>query len=112
MGLAPYGKPIFYKKIMQNLIDIKKDGSFRLNQKYFDYSTGFKMVNSNFNKLFGKAPRIPESKIEKFHMNIAASIQKVVEEIIINILTKLRSEYSLENLCMAGGVALNCVVNG
>ena len=77
MGLAPYGKPIYKDIIEQNLIDIKSDGSFRLNQKYFDYSTGFKMVNHKFNNLFKKPVRRPESKIDKFHMDIAASIQNV-----------------------------------
>jgi len=112
MGLAPYGKPIYSRIIKESLIDIKADGSFRLNQKYFNYSTGFKMTNNNFNKLFGEKPRSPETKIKKFHMDIAASIQKVTEEIVIKILQSIRHEYKIDNLCLAGGVALNCVANG
>ena len=112
MGLAPYGKAIFVDKIY-NLIDIKDDGSYRLNQKYFDYATGLKMINSKFNSLFGQKPRNPKKeKLTQFHMDIAASIQKVTEEIMIKIVKSLKSEYNLENLCLAGGVALNCVANG
>ena len=112
MGLAPFGKPIYSEIIKKNLLDIKPDGSFRLNQKYFNYATGFTMTNQNFYNLFGKKPREPETKIGKFHMNIAASIQKVTEDILIKILTNLKDEYEIENLCLAGGVALNCVANG
>ena len=112
MGLAPYGKPIYKDIIEQNLIDIKSDGSFRLNQKYFDYSTGFKMVNHKFNNLFKKPVRRPESKIDKFHMDIAASIQNVTETVILKLLKSLKDQYEISNLCLAGGVALNCVVNG
>ncbi len=112
MGLAPFGKPIYKELIKDNLIDIKIDGSFRLNQDYFDYATGFKMTNSRFNNLFEQEPRKPEAKINKFHMNIASSIQRVTEEILIKILRNLRKEYKIENLCLAGGVALNCVANG
>ena len=112
MGLAPYGKAIFVDKIY-NLIDIKDDGSYRLNQKYFDYATGLKMINSKFNSLFGQKPRNPKKeKLTQFHMDIAASIQKVTEEIMIKMVKSLKSEYNLENLCLAGGVALNCVANG
>tara|TARA_B100000965_G_scaffold401579_1_gene425749 strand:+ start:588 stop:2423 length:1836 start_codon:yes stop_codon:yes gene_type:complete len=112
MGLAPYGKAIFVDKIY-NLIDIKDDGSYRLNQKYFDYATGLKMINSRFNSLFGQKPRNPKKeKLTQFHMDIAASIQKVTEEIMIKMVKSLKSEYNLENLCLAGGVALNCVANG
>ena len=112
MGLAPFGKPIYSEIIKKNLLDIKPDGSFRLNQKYFNYATGFTMTNQNFYNLFGKKPREPETKIGKFHMNIAASIQKVTEDILIKILTNVKDEYEIENLCLAGGVALNCVANG
>ncbi len=112
MGLAPYGKPIYKDIIEKNLIDIKSDGSFRLNQKYFDYSTGFKMVNHKFNNLFKKPVRRSESKIEKFHMDIAASIQNVTEKVILRLLKSLKDQYKINNLCLAGGVALNCVVNG
>ena len=112
MGLAPFGKPIYSEIIKKYLLDIKPDGSFRLNQKYFNYATGFTMTNQNFYNLFGKKPREPETKIGKFHMNIAASIQKVTEDILIKILTNLKDEYEIENLCLAGGVALNCVANG
>ena len=112
MGLAPYGKPIYTKLIEEKLIDIKNDGSFRLDQSYFDYSTGFKMTNNKFSKLFKREARKPETKIQKFHMNVAASIQKVTEKIILKTLKSLKKEFNLENLCLAGGVALNCVVNG
>jgi len=112
MGLAPYGKPIYSDLIEEKLVDIKEDGSFRLNQSYFDYSTGFKMTNNKFNKLFNKEARKPETKIQKFHMDIAASIQKVTEKIILRALKSLKKEFNLENLCLAGGVALNCVANG
>jgi len=112
MGLAPYGNPIYEDKIYK-LIDIKDDGSFRLDQSYFNYSTGLTMTNDKFNKLFGEKPR--NSKIEKitqFHMDIAASIQTVIEKIIIKLCISLKNEFGLENLCLAGGVALNCVANG
>ena len=112
MGLAPYGKPIYSDLIEEKLVDIKEDGSFRLDQSYFDYSTGFKMTNNKFNKLFNKEARKPETKIQKFHMDIAASIQKVTEKIILRALKSLKKEFNLENLCLAGGVALNCVANG
>ena len=112
MGLAPYGDPIYTTLIKKELIDIKDDGSFRLNQNYFEYAKGFRMINQKFIKLFGNKNRISESKIEKFHMDIAASIQKVTEDVIINIVSNLKKEYGLNNLCMAGGVALNCVING
>ncbi len=112
MGLAPYGKPIYSKLIKDNLIDIKPDGSFRLNQYFFDYATGFTMTNKNFDLLFGQKPRKQESKINRFHMNIASSIQKVTEDILIRMLTNLKKEFNLENLSLAGGVALNCVANG
>ena len=112
MGLAPYGEPIYSDLIENKLVDIKEDGSFRLDQSYFDYSTGFKMTNEKFSKLFKKEARSPETKIQKFHMDIAASIQKVTEKIILKILYSLKQEFNLDNLCLAGGVALNCVANG
>ena len=113
MGLAPYGEPIYVETIYNHLIDVKEDGSFRLNQEYFDYATGLRMTNDKFNKLFGQNPRNPEDQeINQFYMDIASSIQKVTEEIIIKIARNLREEYKVENLCLAGGVALNCVANG
>ena len=113
MGLAPYGAPLYVEKIKKNLIHIKEDGSFRLNQKYFNYATGLTMTNKKFSLLFGKQPRIPErEKIEQFHMDIASSIQNVTEEILLKICKSLRHEYKVKNLCLAGGVALNCVANG
>jgi carbamoyltransferase len=112
MGLAPYGNPIYEDKI-KKLIDIKDDGTFRLNQKYFNYATGFTMTNENFNNLFGQKPRKPQNdKITQFHMDIASSIQKVTEEIMIKLTKGIREEYGITNLCLAGGVALNCVANG
>ena len=112
MGLAPYGKPIYENKIKQ-LIDIKDDGTFRLNQKYFDYATGLTMTNDKFNNLFDHKRRDPnKEKLSQFHMDIAASIQKVTEEIMIKLAKSLRKEYGIKNLCLAGGVALNCVANG
>ncbi len=113
MGLAPYGKPIYVEKILNELIDLKEDGTFMLDQKYFNYSTGLTMTNSNFDKLFGEKPRKPESeKITQFHMDIAASIQVVTEKVMLQLAKSLRNEYNIPNLCLAGGVALNCVANG
>ena len=112
MGLAPYGNPVYENKI-KKLIDIKEDGSFRLNQKYFNYATGLTMTNDHFNRLFAQKPRDPKKeKITQFHMDIAASIQKVTEEIMIKLVKSIRKEYNIKNLCLAGGVALNCVTNG
>tara|TARA_B100001250_G_scaffold377943_1_gene367426 strand:- start:952 stop:2790 length:1839 start_codon:yes stop_codon:yes gene_type:complete len=113
MGLAPYGKPIYSDKIINNLIDIKEDGSFRLDQDYFNYATGLTMTNDKFHNLFGQKPRNPKiEQLNEFHMNIAASIQKVTEDIIIKLAKSIKQEYNLPNLCLAGGVALNCVANG
>ena len=113
MGLAPYGEPKYVDLIEQNLIHIKDDGSFRLNQDYFNYTTGLTMTNEKFNKLFGAKPRnSKKDKITQFHMDIAASIQRVTEEIMVKICKSLRQEYDIPNLCLAGGVALNCVANG
>ena len=112
MGLAPYGNPIYEDKIKQ-LIDIKDDGTFRLNQKYFNYATGLTMTNDNFHNLFGQKPRDPSNeKLTQFHMDIAASIQKITEDIMIQLSRSIRKEYGIKNLCLAGGVALNCVANG
>ena len=112
MGLAPYGIPKYYDLIVEKLIDIKEDGSFRLNQKYFNYATGLTMTNENFNNLFGKKPREKVEKITQFHMDIASSIQKTTENIVLRITKSLRNEFKIPNLCLAGGVALNCVANG
>ena len=113
MGLAPYGKPIYVDQIINNLIDLKEDGTFILNQKYFNYSTGLTMTNDKFDKLFNNPPRKPDKdKITQFHMDIAASIQNVTEKIMLRLAKSLKEEYKLNNLCLAGGVALNCVANG
>ncbi|MDA9629609.1 carbamoyltransferase [Candidatus Pelagibacter sp.] len=112
MGLAPYGKPIYENKINQ-LVDIKNDGTFRLDQDYFSYATGLTMTNDKFHNLFGQKPRNPNTeKLTQFHMDIAASIQKVTEDIMIKLSRSIRKEYNIKNLCLAGGVALNCVANG
>ena len=112
MGLAPYGTPVYENKIRE-LIDIKEDGTFRLNQEYFNYATGLTMTNDNFSNLFGQNPRDSKNeKITQFHMDIAASIQKITEEIMIKLAKAIRREYGIKNLCLAGGVALNCVANG
>ena len=112
MGLAPYGNPIYEDKI-QKLVDIKEDGTFRLNQKYFNYATGLTMTNDYFHELFGQKPRNPKNeRLTQFHMDIASSIQKVTEEIMIKLAKSVRKEYGIKNLCLAGGVALNCVANG
>lgn len=113
MGLAPYGKPLYKDKILNNLIDLKDDGSFKLNMEYFDYVAGLKMINKKFIKLFGQKERRPDiDEIKQFHMDIASSIQTVIEEVILKIVKNIRKEYNIENLCLAGGVALNCVANG
>ncbi|WP_440907765.1 carbamoyltransferase family protein [Candidatus Pelagibacter sp.] len=112
MGLAPYGTPIYEDKVKQ-LFDLKEDGTFRLDQKYFNYATGLTMINEKFNSLFGQKPRNPKNEeITQFHMDIASSIQKVTEEIMIKLAKSIREEYGIRNLCLAGGVALNCVANG
>ncbi len=113
MGLAPYGEPHYKDIILNNLIDLKKDGSFKLNQSYFNYSTGLTMINRKFEDLFKEPVRKSEDEsITQFHMDIAASIQFVTEEIILRITKNLSKDFKIKNLCMAGGVALNCVVNG
>ena len=111
MGLAPYGKPVYEDKI-KKLVDVKDDGTFRLDQKYFNYATGLTMTNNKFNNFFGQKPRNPKSeKITQFHMDVAASIQKITEEIMVKLARSIRREYNIKNLCLAGGVALNCVAN-
>ena len=112
MGLAPYGNPVYVETILKNLIDIKEDGSFRINMKYFDYATGLTMTNRRFNKLFGGAPRKPESTITQKEMDIASSIQVVTEEIVLRLARTVHKELDVDYLCLAGGVALNCVANG
>ena len=112
MGLAPYGQPKYVKKIKDNLIDIKEDGTFNLDISFFKYHRGFRMTSRKFHKLFGNPPRKSETEITQFHMDLAASIQFVTEEIVIKIAKTLRKETGINNLCLAGGVALNCVANG
>ena len=112
MGLAPYGNPIYVRKIKEHLIDIKDDGSFKLDMTFFKYHRGFRMTSNKFHKLFGANPRKNENDLTQFHMDIAASIQIVTEEIIIKIAKTLKKETGLKNICLAGGVALNCVANG
>jgi carbamoyltransferase len=112
MGLAPYGEPKFKDIILGKLIDVKEDGSFRLSMDYFNYATGLTMTNNKFAKLFNIERRKPEDNLLQIHMDIAASIQSATEEIVLRITRFLSKEFKLENLCMAGGVALNCVANG
>jgi carbamoyltransferase len=113
MGLAPYGKPKFKDLIIDKLLDLKEDGSFKLNMKYFNYATGLTMTNDKFSKLFGKSVRDPKKDLlNEFHMDIAASIQAVTEVIVLRLAKNLVKDYKIKNLCLAGGVALNCVANG
>lgn len=112
MGLAPYGEPKYVDLIKDNLIDIKPDGSFHMNMDYFNYCTGLTMVNERFCKLFGQPPRRPESGIQTFHMDIARSIQDVTEEIMVRAACHVHKVTKKDNLCLAGGVAINCVGNG
>ncbi|MDD5136442.1 MAG: carbamoyltransferase N-terminal domain-containing protein, partial [Candidatus Omnitrophica bacterium] len=112
MGLAPYGEPKYVDTIMDNLIDLKNDGSIKLNMKYFNYCAGLTMTNKRFARLFGGPPRKREGKIEKRHMDIARSIQAVTETVIMKMAQHVYDETKEENLCLAGGVALNCVANG
>ena len=113
MGLAPYGTAIYEDTIKSNLIDIKEDGTFHLDQSYFNYATGLTMTSKKFNDLFGQKPRdSKKEKLTQFHMDIAASIQKVTEDIMIKLAKALKEEFNISNLCLAGGVALNCVANG
>jgi carbamoyltransferase len=113
MGLAPYGKPIFKDLIFEKLIDLKEDGSFKINMEYFNYATGLTMTNNKFSKLFGNPVRdANKDLLKEFHMNIAASIQAVTEEIVLRLTKNISKDYNIKNLCLAGGVALNCVANG
>jgi len=113
MGLAPYGEPKYKSLILDKLLDIKDDGTFMLNQEYFNYSTGLTMTNTKFDNLFGQKPRDSRNEqITQFHMDIASSIQSVTEDIMIKLTRSLKNEYNISNLCLAGGVALNCVANG
>src|SRR5436190_383043 len=112
MGLAPYGEPKFVDAIYQNLLDLKPDGSFWLNLDYFDFLRGTTMFNENFHRLFGGPPRGPETSIERRHMDVARSIQIVTEEIMLRLARHAREVTRQGNLCLAGGVALNCVANG
>lgn len=112
MGLAPYGQPKYAKIIYDRLIDIKPDGSFRLNQEYFDYCTGLKMTNKAFENLFKIRARDSKEKLTQIHMDLAASVQVVLEDVVIRLAKAARAETGIRNLCLAGGVALNCVANG
>ena len=112
MGLAPYGEPVYRDLILDRLVDLKEDGTFRLDQSYFDYCTGLTMTNARFDALFEGPPRKPDELLTQRHMNIAASVQAVTEEIVLRLARSVRHESGSENLCLAGGVALNCVANG
>jgi carbamoyltransferase len=112
MGLAPYGEPRFAQTILDHLIDLKEDGSFRLDLTYFDYCTGLRMTNRRFAELFGVPARKPDDRLEQIHMDLAASIQGVTEEAVLRLSRALANETGARNLCLAGGVALNCVANG
>ncbi len=112
MGLAPYGEPKYARLILDRVIDLKPDGSFHLNQDYFDYCTGLTMTNRKFEELFGEPVRRPDERVRQCHMDLAASVQSVLEEAVLRMTRSLASETGLQNLCMAGGVALNCVANG
>ena len=112
MGLAPYGEPKFANQIREHLIDIKPDGTFRLDMAYFDYAQGLRMTSERFHRLFGKPPREPESALDQHYMDVASSIQQVTEDIVLALASTLQRETGERNLCMAGGVALNCVANG
>ena len=112
MGLAPYGQPKYAQLILDHLIDLKPDGSFRLDMSYFDYCTGLTMTNERFAKLFGQPVRAPDQLLTSFHMDVAASIQAVLDEAVLRLTRSLASKTGARNLCLAGGVALNCVANG
>ena len=112
MGLAPYGEPKYKDLILSELMDLKEDGSFKMNMKYFGYCAGLKMTNARFNKLFGGPPRKPESKLTQRHMDLARSVQEVTEEVIFRMVRHIHKDTKCKNLCLAGGVALNCGANG
>lgn len=112
MGLAPYGQPVFAQAILDHLVDVKPDGSFRLNMEYFDYCTGLRMTNARFDRLFGGPARAADELLTQRHMDLAASVQAVLEEIVLRMTRSLAQETGARNLCLAGGVALNCVANG
>ncbi len=112
MGLAPYGVPRYVAAIREHLIDVKPDGSFRLNMEYFNYAAGLTMTNAGFDDLFGGPPRGPEVALDQRHKDVAASIQMVLEDVVLCMARALRKDTGARNLCLAGGVALNCVVNG
>jgi carbamoyltransferase len=112
MGAAPYGQPVYYDRIMDELIRLREDGSFKLNMKYFAYDYGLRMTNKRFDDLFGGPPREPETRLQQRHWDVAASVQRVTEEVMLRMARKVHEETGQENLCMAGGVALNCVANG
>lgn len=112
MGLAPYGEPKYAQLIFDHLIDLKEDGSFRLDQSYFNYCTGLTMTSSRFHDLFGAPPRKQNEPLEQRHMDLAASVQTVTEQVVLHLTRAIRLETGMENLCLAGGVALNCVANG
>ncbi len=111
MGLAPYGKPVYYGLIMRELIRPKDDGSYKMNMKYFGYDYGLTMTNKKFDSLFGQPRREPESRLDQFHKDVAASIQKVTDELMVRMANHIHAQTKMKNLCMAGGVALNCVAN-
>jgi carbamoyltransferase len=112
MGLAPYGEPKYVKAIYDHLLDLKPDGTFRLNMEYFNYCTGLTMTGNKFDELFGGPPRKPEGQLTQREMDLARSIQEVTEDVMLRVTRSLHQETGVENLCMAGGVALNCVGNG
>jgi carbamoyltransferase len=112
MGLAPYGEPRFKDLILDKIVDLKEDGTFRLDQQYFDYCTGLRMTNDRFAALFGGKPRKPEELLTQHHMDLAASVQAVTEEIVLRLGRSVKKETGARNICLAGGVALNCVANG
>src|SRR5258708_1933734 len=112
MGLAPYGEPKYVDLILRELLDLKADGSFRLNMKYFNYGVGLTMTNARFEQLFGGPPRKPESRLTQREMDLARSVQDVTEEIMFRMARHVRRETGMKDLCLAGGVALNCVANG
>ena len=112
MGLAPYGEPKFKDTILANIVDLKEDGTFRLDQSYFDYCTGLRMTNDKFGALFGGKARKPDELLTQHHMDLAASVQAVTEEIVLRLARSVKQETGAKNICLAGGVALNCVANG